>query len=607
MPSQIARIVGEYEEALRLSKGRFEMMFKERFDNSCRFYDDFFRNLLTSFADTFENEAEVRRIIKVIEQLFGTKELKFAAIDGTCYKKQLENYMVFFGAAYAVRGQIRLMDQPPSVRYEKYSVEWDTSMVAYVPVPFAELGDLAEKQFTVSDEDKINLSFVHTQLMLLAEVYLAYDLVRSPGFAPNVLLWDQSMSSVMARTDIGVEDVGLVGYQFGKNRLTRQDIIVSYSHPYNKALRVPSSKKFRVYNWVLERLNSSPTPLKIAALAQEASLDQKELEGRCRHYLFDKWDGAKSIVDFDDPEGTLALNADYEDSWRFVLNLFDNVCTKLFKEKDPAALVYRTRDESGELRDRWMAPPDLDFLIAVGIRALVEECWKKNILLLGITKDSASKYLSKNYLGVMRNVGRYKFEDTLLPWTDRTFLEVLPYHDERLKAPWSTIEFDSCFMTLHLEEDEKGDVRVKGVRGDVVTTERLFAKSLAQFYLARNGARLSQGHVIFVDRLLNPEHDSKVVGIDVKGEKIGTVSPIVFADTVAKNQLQEISMFLLNILTRNLYPEVIGYPDPLHKADWGAKSLLKKIEPMIESSELFLRAHPLTQTFRDLRSQRKRT
>ena len=66
-------------------------------------------------------------------------------------------------------------------------------------------------------------------------------------------------------------------------------------------------------------------------------------------------------------------------------------------------------------------------------------------------------------------------------------------------------------------------------------------------------------------------------------------------------------MFLLNILTRNLYPEVIGYPDPLHKADWGAKSLLKKIEPMIESSELFLRAHPLTQTFRDLRSQRKRT
>src|SRR2546422_1759239 len=296
MPSQIARILSEYEEALRLSKGRFEDMFKERFDNSCQFYDSFFHRLLTSFADTFENEAEVRRIIKEVEQLFGTKELKFAAIDGTCYKKQLENYMVFFGAAYAVRGQIRLMDQPPSVRYEKYSVEWDTSMVAYVPVPFAELGDLAEKQFTVSDEDKINLSFVHTQLMQLAEVFLAYDLVRSPGFAPHVLLWDQSMSSVMARTDIGVGAVGLVGLQFGKNRLTRQDIILAYSHPFNKKLGVPSKKKFRVYNWVLERLLDSGKPLKTGDLAKEAGLGDDEFRNRIRNYLFFGWDGNKPLV-----------------------------------------------------------------------------------------------------------------------------------------------------------------------------------------------------------------------------------------------------------------------------------------------------------------------
>src|SRR5437667_9445420 len=210
-------------------------------------------------------------------------------------------------------------------------------MGAYVPVPFAELGDLAEKQFTVSDEDKINLSFVHTQLMLLAEVYLAYDLVRSPGFAPNVLLWDQSMSSVMARTDIGVEDVGLEGYQCGKNRLTRQDIIVAYSHPYNRALRVPSTKKFRIYNWVLERLRSSGAPLKLADLAKEASFDLVELEGRCRRYLLNRWDGARPIADYQDATGTFALNTDYEDSWRFVLTLFDGVCTRLFKEKDPSA------------------------------------------------------------------------------------------------------------------------------------------------------------------------------------------------------------------------------------------------------------------------------
>src|SRR2546426_6531910 len=428
MPSQIARILGEYEEALRLSKERFEEVFEERFENACTFHDDFFHALITSFGPRFENASEVRRIIKEIEQTFSSKQLNFAAIDGTCYKKQLENYMVFFGAAYAVRGQIGLIDEPPSVRYEKYSVEWDTSMVAYVPIPFAELEDLADadRQFVASDEDKINLSFVHTQLMQLAEVFLAYDLVRSPGFAPHVLLWDQSMSSVMARTDIGVGAVGLVGLQFGKNRLTRQDIILAYSHPFNKKLGVPSKKKFRVYNWVLERLLDSGKPLKTGDLAKEAGLGDDEFRNRIRNYLFFGWDGNKPLVRLDDATGDLVLEAEYRDSWRFVLSIFDSICSRLFKEKDPSALVYKVPEDGG-LREKWMAPADLDFLIAIGIRALVEECWRKNILLIGIIKDSASRYLSKNYLGAMRNERVYDFKAGLLPWTDRTFLEVLPY------------------------------------------------------------------------------------------------------------------------------------------------------------------------------------
>lgn len=63
-------------------------------------------------------------------------------------------------------------------------------MVAYIPIPFAELSDVTENQFISSDEDKINLSFIHTQLMLLAEVFLAYDMIRSPSFASDLLLWD---------------------------------------------------------------------------------------------------------------------------------------------------------------------------------------------------------------------------------------------------------------------------------------------------------------------------------------------------------------------------------------------------------------------------------
>jgi len=63
----------------------------------------------------------------------------------------------------------------------------------------------------------------------------------------------------------------------------------------------------------------------------------------------------------------------------------------------------------------------------------------------------------------------------------------------------------------------------------------------------------------------------------------------------------------LDTLTRNLFPEVIGYPDALHKADWGAKSLLKSVKPMILNSEYQVKRDPLKKKFRDIRSKERRT
>jgi len=60
-------------------------------------------------------------------------------------------------------------------------------------------------------------------------------------------------------------------------------------------------------------------------------------------------------------------------------------------------------------------------------------------------------------------------------------------------------------------------------------------------------------------------------------------------------------MYLLSVLTRNVFPEVIGYPDPLHHADRGAKSILKMVEPMLRSSERLNRANPIYKTLRQSR------
>jgi hypothetical protein len=313
------------------------------------------------------------------------------------------------------------------------------------------------------------------------------------------------------------------------------------------------------------------------------------------------------LLIYDSEKEIFTFNPSFRGCWNYVVKIFEYLCEKLFKEKDPEALIYRKITETGE-KESWLTPNDLRFLISVGIRALIEECWKQGVLLIGIVKDSSSKYFTKNYIGVMNLLGVYKIDDKLknlaLPWTDRTLLELIPYIDDELFAPWSTIEFDSVFMTLHLEKSTAGHIEIHGYRGDVTNTERIILRSLSQFYVNKSKISPLTGHVIFLDRIAFPSIDKDFYGhIVIQTDRLGKIAPIVFQK---ENIVQKVMIFLLTELTKNLFPEVIGYPDPLHKADWGAKSVLRKVKPIIESGEISFRSRPLRKTFRELREEIRR-
>ena len=609
MPSQISETLGKYRDALDDSRNRYEQIKKERFKNAKQFYDSFFKNLTKKYD--FKNFSRIKMLA---EQFFQVDKVRFAAVDGSCYKKQLQDYMVFFGAAYPIRGIIDFTKSDKRFIYEPWSPDEDVSMVAYVPIPFAELNEAVDDPFVVSDDQKVNLSNIHVQLMELAEVFQAYMLIKSSDLRPKILLWDQSMSSVMNSNDVNYKKINLIGYKYQMRFLTAQDVIIAYSHPYNKQLGIPSKKKYRVYNYILWKLQEN-SPQKISSIALELALNEEELLSRI-NYLTNENIEPNDPLSWSDPivyikSGNLYFNDEYDGSWEYSVGLFERICRRLFKDKRPDALIYKKKNLEGEIEERWMSPNDLKFLISIGIRVLIEECWKHDVLLVGIVKDSASRYLTRNYLGVMQYIGKYNnIPHVLLPWSDRDFLETLPWIDDSLTAPWSTIEFDSVFMTLHIERDEEENKKIVGVRGNIVAPpERLFTRSLAQFYLNRSKKSLLYGHVIFIDRLLIPNIDKNIekVCIDQNKDVLGVVEPIIFLDKNKKNSIQDLMMFILDVLTRNLYPEVIGYPDPLHKADWGAKSLYKKIKPIIDSSDISLRSNPTHKTFRQLRDELKRT
>jgi len=58
--------------------------------------------------------------------------------------------------------------------YGLWGIEQDKSVVSYLPVPFANLSNLlGEEEQKLDDEQKINYSNIHLDLMNLAEIYLS--------------------------------------------------------------------------------------------------------------------------------------------------------------------------------------------------------------------------------------------------------------------------------------------------------------------------------------------------------------------------------------------------------------------------------------------------
>jgi hypothetical protein len=181
---------------------------------------------------------------------------------------------------------------------------------------------------------------------------------------------------------------------------------------------------------------------------------------------------------------------------------------------------------------------------------------------------------------------------------------LLPNLDLSLNAPWGTLEYDSCFMTLH----PKNDGTQGGIEGyrtatglEVTRPERMFLKSLSQFFLSED--KNLSSHAIFMDRLAYAGWDDKDSNKLEFDTGMGKICPFQYDKNKGISRLQNLTMYLMGILVRNHFPEALGYPDPLHQADWGAKSLKKRVLGLLESSEWAFRSRPLSKTFRTIRDK----
>ncbi|MFX0201739.1 MAG: hypothetical protein ACFFCW_36965, partial [Candidatus Hodarchaeota archaeon] len=144
--STISDIFRCYQLALADSRETYEQLYTERSTNTAQFYRDFFHKLIIPFKEPFSEPNSRRFLTRKITKFFEQDVLDFVAIDGTCIKKPFADFITFYGGAYGAKGQLLLTEDPPKIKYKKWSLHKDVSMVAWVPVPFATISDVADSR-----------------------------------------------------------------------------------------------------------------------------------------------------------------------------------------------------------------------------------------------------------------------------------------------------------------------------------------------------------------------------------------------------------------------------------------------------------------------------
>jgi hypothetical protein len=104
-------------------------------------------------------------------------------------------------------------------------------------------------------------------------------------------------------------------------------------------------------------------------------------------------------------------------------------------------------------KEQWLTTVDIAFLTLFTLQLLIEECWAKRILLIGITKDTAARDFKRQLVPIMHNEQMLKSTSNIeldkLPNTDRMILQSASIlKPEKMKPPWSLIEYDSIFRTM---------------------------------------------------------------------------------------------------------------------------------------------------------------
>ncbi|RJS89880.1 hypothetical protein CW700_02545 [Candidatus Bathyarchaeota archaeon] len=550
-------------------------------------YDGVLRHLIVSNFSTAE-------AYETALKFFGGEEVRFAGIDGTRYSSPLMDLVIFFGGAYASMGTIRFRaDGPPEIEYEDNFLDKGVSISTVVPLFINEIPEVDQTYFSfdpegtpvshpLADQWFVDNSMIANSMMTFAEYYLAYRLITDPSRRVKVLFMDRSLSGERtsllydtSKPSIWKRSSSLLGFEVEGVKIDERDLAYGRYYVVNEELNLPPPRGDYLPYAIIHLLEGEG-PLDLRGICERLGIEELDRVSRVERYL----KSSKILRRYLDRRGIFySLKPRYRTTWRRLRRAVEVIGERLFSyrggegEKGPVMRI-----KSGG-RMKWLTTLDLSFLTLFCLQMIVEECWRRRVLLIGLTKDTAARDFKRQFLPIMANEGLLKGEIKprnleALPNTDRMILQVVSMsRAESISVPWSLVEYDSCFKTLIPDRGRRKGY-VKGARRNKISLERLFLKSYIQLSQAESNPRL-RSNVLLMDRLIYPEFDlAEETLVRFWNEFSGAKEPvevILYRDNSVRNPLQNLVMVILSSMVCPSIPEVFGHNKPLFIADKIAK------------------------------------
>jgi hypothetical protein len=624
MLSSLGETLKRTSDMLRLGASRQVLDYEQRFASLRNFYDCLLSNLI-------KTEFNFKEAHETAQKFFGASTVRFAGIDGTMYSRPLFDLVIFFGGAYASTGFITFQeDAKPVVEYDERVLQHGAGISSVVPIYVNEIPDVDQTFFAVEQPEEINLSkplmdetiinnaTIANWIMTFAEYYLAYKLATDQNQNARIILLDRSLSieraSLLYDTswrELWEKKSTILGYKVDGEPIDINDLTIARQYVYNQALGLPSPRADYLRYAIIHLTKQKQTLTEKQILTELGIKDEKRAK-RVSRYI-------KHLVKrgiLEEKNDAYALNPKYATTWERIKKLVTSLGEHFFFAKTPetASLMKILKDG----KEHWLTTLDIAFLTLFTLQMLMEECWEKHVLLIGITKDTAARDFKRQLIPIMNNEGLLKTaisqeEFEKLPNTDRMILQsVSIFNPEKIKPPWSLIEYDSAYRTMVPDkQNRKG--HVSGAIKNKIGLEKTFLKTYVQLSQATTDPLL-RSNVLLVDRLAYPEYDYKPENVVEFWNELsdGTKEPvetILYVDKAVPNKLQNLVMTVLEVMAPSSIPEAFGHNKPLFIADKVAKWNYNQFKRIVDTTaDWILNNHKLRRfifymsTFRERRA-----